>query len=1113
MNKLDESRVNRTIVEHIAATIIQKVFRGHQVRALDTDSPPAHSEDGTVKERVFYLSAERRRALENEKRQHRAATDLVKEVDGSMVTTGADFRRMYAAQRRKKAIVIQSAYRQYIAIRCLRRKMHEASVMKKTAAATKIQCLARYVSGSARVRLSRERKMKAKTRRMATLIQTAFRALFARRRVRRRRFMLKWISATMIQGWYRYKKAKIKEVKIKEIVQQQKFFLGAQGMQCLVRRKISRARVNRIRLRRLYLVLYQSATRIGALMRRYLAKRRVYLIDMERRRISQEKEMVAEQENAAAAEADAAADAEQKARDGNSLELARAGLIEQLEALHDANAESVTPQILDENGNSILLLGALYGHIEVVKKCFEWDFDFNQRNAVGLTPLMLAVQGGHTEVATSILQPPMKFKLDRFTPDDSAFLWYSAINNVNPLVARIKRKKPVSDVVLNLLQETSLPVIGTHASFSNGSPILAACRLGKVPLFRHMVKAKADLSLADSDKNTALHFAVQSSLDIVKLVLGLDSSAGILVPDSKRAPMLLAKNMSGKDCRLLAAMAGQEKILNFCEGICIANKEAMLQAKRDQEGADAPTLSWSRDDLNAVLLLVETGNLPCLKYVLDAGFDTRLRVEDEANADIVMLACLHGHLPIIDELMSRKLKFTESDANGRTPVHYAARCKSEAVVAHLLSHEYTSECGLSQDSVTVCDNEGATAMHISAECNVQVKIDLVASHGLETALNTADAQGMTPLLVACKHHHTQIILDFLALEMVDILAVDADGRNALYHLTHSIEDRPLASELRAELGLQGKQSKTERSQNLARMNADIGVFTALVESGCPLYSGKIVSAEQLLTVPIAGVRDPAKLSGKEGESRDRFDPGDLIVQDMSLTLLRGLPQYLSKADCWRLLLATIRYDEGTNKSLMAVLEGGIADKLAAVKPVRKMSISNNPKANDVNQTIAQLADGVTYGGYTVAGWCIKLGNHAALNLLRKNRYNMDLPADIGGDSALHLVAKFGTAPMVDIIVQSDSVHIEGANKKGRTPLMEAAIADNFRVAKRLISCHANARRGLAGKYCAWLLVMARRQEETIQNLQTGRIGDDDAMYFPAPDPSWYDDAMEMSFSV
>ena len=141
-----------------------------------------------------------------------------------------------------------------------------------------------------------------------------------------------------------------------------------------------------------------------------------------------------------------------------------------------------------------------------------------------------------------------------------------------------------------------------------------------------------------------------------------------------------------------------------------------------------------------------------------------------------------------------------------------------------------------------------------------------------------------------------------------------------------------------------------------------------------------------------------------------------------------------------------------------------------------MHIGNNPKANDVNSTIAQLADGITYGGFTVAGWCIKLGNHAALNLLRKNKYNMDLPADISGNCPLHLVAKFGTAPMVDIILQSDNVHIEGINKRGLTPLMEAAKSDNFRVAKRLVSCHANARRGLAGKYCAWLLVMARRQE-------------------------------------
>ena len=408
MTKLDESRVNRTILERTAATLIQKIFRGHQVRYCD-DGPRQACDTNGNKESVFVLSAKWRNDLARKKEWHHAAVELVKEIDNSMATSGMAFRNVYNVERREKAIIIQCAYRQYIAIRCLRRKMHETSDMNKNDAALKIQCLARCVSSSARVQMSRDRKKKALERRMAIVLQTRIRALIARRKVRRRRFMLKWVSASIIQGWYRYKKAKIKDDMIKEFVKNQKFFLGAQGMQCLVRRRISRARVNRIRLRRLYLVLYQSATRIGTLVRRYLAKRRVYLTKIERNRINYEEENLKQQRNAAAAEADAAMKAEQEALNSNSIELAKAGLVDQLEALHTASAVSVTPQIVDKDGNSILLIAALYGHTAIIKKCFEWDFDFNQRNTAGLTPLMLAVQHGHTDVASIILQPPVKF--------------------------------------------------------------------------------------------------------------------------------------------------------------------------------------------------------------------------------------------------------------------------------------------------------------------------------------------------------------------------------------------------------------------------------------------------------------------------------------------------------------------------------------------------------------------------------------------------------------------------------------------------------------------------------------------------------------------------------
>ena len=65
----------------------------------------------------------------------------------------------------------------------------------------------------------------------------------------------------------------------------------------------------------------------------------------------------------------------------------------------------------------------------------------------------------------------------------------------------------------------------------------------------------------------------------------------------------------------------------------------------------------------------------------------------------------------------------------------------------------------------------------------------------------------------------------------------------------------------------------------------------------------------------------------------------------------------------------------------------------------------------------------------------------------------------------------------------------------------------IKVAKRLTALHASARRGLEGMYAAWLLVFARRQEINQINTQTGRIGEDDASYFPAPNIGWYDDAM------
>jgi ankyrin repeat protein len=902
----------------------------------------------------------------------------------------------------------------------------------------------------------------------------------------------------MIQEWFRYKKEKIKESRIKEIVLASKRFLGAQGMQCLIRRKIARARVNRIRLRRLYLIIFMSATRIESLVRKFLCRRRVYLIKMESSRQKAKADGLAS--DALEKEKNAVREAAEKSavESGDLLHQAKVGGVRLIELAFTPAAKD----LIDEEGNTLLHIAAKYNQPSVLQKCFELKFDdFERRNASGLSVLMVAVDAGNLDVVKMILEPPMKFKLDRFMPDDSAFLWCAAMRNMNQRKCLIRNSTPVDNSILKMLLDLGLPVVGKHAIFANGGPMHATCELGDLTTFRHMLKNKAPLDQVDDNGNCALHCAVQSSLGLVKLILGLDSSAGILVPDSKRAPMLMTANKSGKDCRLLAAIAGQTEILEFATSTCNSNREAMLDAKKN-----VVSLEWLEDDMKEVLLLAESGNEPCLRYVIESGKYDVMAPVGEVGVNLVMWACKFGHMSIITMLLEMKVNFMAVDSHGMSAMHYAAMCKTTSVIAELLSNANAYDCGIDQMSVTLQDHDGSTPLHVASINNVTAEIDLLASHGVEVALNTKDSNGMTPLLLACKHFYCDVIKHIVSLDRADMTAADNDGHNALWHLSHSDENRPLASELRAKLGLEGKQSKADRQTNAARLAADIETFTLLVGAGCALYTSSTVTVEDLLASPIAGVRDPTKLKGVPSESRALYDAGDLIVQDMSLTLLKGLPQHLSRSDSWRLMLSCIRYDEGTNKSLVSVIEGGIADVLASAPELRKSGINGNP-------TISQLDDGVTFAGLSVAGWCIRLGNHTALNLLCKLGYNFVKAADVAGNSVLHLVARYGTAAMVDIALTPDDVLIEKRSKSGTTAMMEAAKSDNYRVARRLVSCHGNARDGLSGKYCSWLLVLARRQESVHRSLQTGRIGEDDAMYFPAPEPSWYEDAMRTTLSA
>jgi ankyrin repeat protein len=101
-----------------------------------------------------------------------------------------------------------------------------------------------------------------------------------------------------------------------------------------------------------------------------------------------------------------------------------------------------------------------------------------------------------------------------------------------------------------------------------------------------------------------------------------------------------------------------------------------------------------------------------------------------------------------------------------------------------------------------------------------------------------------------------------------------------------------------------------------------------------------------------------------------------------------------------------------------------------------------------------------------------------------------------------------TSPQLPLAGQPQLLRLEGTNNAGLTAAAEAAISGNLPVLRELVAHKASARTGLRkGKYWAFLLALARRQESVEINTQTGMIGDDDTKYHSvAPDPhytTWY----------
>lgn len=1090
MLRLQMSRSIRSGVEFKAATKIQSVFRGHHTRN-------------------FFKQT--RRSCEMRIKVRAEMRELIRERSDILCSLG-DFRVTYAERRNYCATVIQCAFRCWLSAKSLRRKRVDVATFRKHISAVRIQCMSRAAASKQRVKKIRLQKKAALENASASTIQMSIRKYLAERYVQRRRFRLRLVAARMIQCWFRMKRA----VVIVRLVRQETVnwnrFRGARAMQCVVRRFVARRRGRRIRMRRDFLHVHHNSSKMQAVIRGFLARIRVKRLRVERKRAREAADAAGAKAAVAAQESEARAQAVALLESVDIFLQARQSKVSDVDDIfHGRVSEEVSrPTETDGCGDTVLTIAASVGSVDLVRKCLLWGFDVNHRNDLRQTALLAAVKNNHTNIVQFLLLSADRNADSRvlISPDDAGRLLVAAAT----AAASTSISSPGSADILMTLLSKDLDVNSKDPD-SGMTALHAACACGSREVVLTLLKHKADIDAVDDIGQTPLHKACSSAFEVVNLLL--ESKESIIaersvevgeedVPrgsENRALQQFLQADFNGKDCWLLAVLGGQGQTVKYIEA---------LLAENSAQRAQSEELGWTPNDITMAQTLAVSGNVLCLELLFGAGFDPSW-TEEATAATLAMNAARMGKINVLDMLMERGVDLSVLDLEGKSVMHYAA-CAA-GVIPFLLTHGNKTTCKINADLLKSQDKFGFTPVHIAALEGVDLAVDLLAGSALEAALlirsfaNNGDCGGMTPLHLACGLARSALVRRFT--RAIAEAGLDGDGRSCVWHLFHPIGTRgggggggggrPICQEMSLDDSASGS-----RAERAVRLSSDIDMVLDVLKHGCPLYSPV---TNEFDGEPFFGLVNAQYCSlvvkgrGKGNNFEPSVQSGDIIIFERMCTLLRVLPPALAPADCWRLVLSAVRFDDDNNVCLSALIEGGIITRLAEAEPTSLAEAGSNQAIVAPSIDTASILERSKFCGYTLIAWAIRLGRRSAVEFLLRFGVNPAAAADGEGNNCLHLTAKFASGPSATALVLSliadRRIKLEAENFEGLTAAACGAKFGGDSIATRtLLRNKAEAQRCLRGKYWAWVLATWRRQERWQVNSQTGRFGDDDTMYVP-----------------
>ncbi len=317
-----------------------------------------------------------------------------------------------------------------------------------------------------------------------------------------------------------------------------------------------------------------------------------------------------------------------------SLILVNEILYARTEIVHYLLGVNVPVDLVNQNGNTALILAAEFGESEIVRQLIGAKASVDMANQDGNTALILAAKSGESEIVRQLIEA--KASVDMANQDGETALMYAANFGRN------------SEIVRQLIEAKASVDM---ANLDGCTALMCAASVGGSKVVHQLIKAMATLDLKNKTGKTALDYAVKfEKFSVVHLLLSYNA----VIQDHHKLYQFLVKKDGDVEITVLLALYkkissldenGEPNVLNENVGLTKLEeiyKYSELHNSNVRHSIDNGT---SKKLPEEIITMIDEYNKPennvseklnkYYSFFNPKKFDMALKVEKEINSSLL----------------------------------------------------------------------------------------------------------------------------------------------------------------------------------------------------------------------------------------------------------------------------------------------------------------------------------------------------------------------------------------------------------------------------------------------------------------------------------------------